>query len=84
MSATYEQRVFRWGRWHGLHDRPGLIIVGYEHQCGAATLQDFRGGYDGNCCSGCRCEIQHPERECMPLYQADQSGSSQETSHADV
>lgn len=68
VSATYDQRVFRWGRWHGIHDHPALTIVGYEHQCGAATLVDFDLGYDGTCCSGCRFEIQRPERECQPIY----------------
>lgn len=68
MSATYDQRVFRWGEWHQKHRRGEMEIVGYEHNCGAATLVEFDMGYDGTCCSGCRFEIQHPEGSCKPIY----------------
>lgn len=69
MSATYEQRVFRWGAWHGTAERECWTVVGYVHWCGAATLVDFACGYDGTCCSGCGGEIQRPDNQCDPLYQ---------------
>lgn len=75
MSATYEQRVFRWGAWYGKAEFDGLDVIGYEHQCGAANLVDFSAGYDGSCCSGCRFEIQRPDRECEPIYRPTPAAS---------
>lgn len=73
MSASFEQRVFRWGAWFGVAERDGWKVIGFTHQCGAATLVDFGDGYDGTCCSGCRFEIQRPANECTPLYQPSEA-----------
>lgn len=66
MSPTYEQRETAWREWMTTHRRPQLMLIGYEHQCGALTHLNIAPG--NNYCSGCRHEIRHPADECTPIY----------------
>lgn len=81
MSPTYEDRLQAWTWWATINLRPGLVLIGYEHQCGALTHLAIteRGN---QCCSGCRHEIRYPQDECVAVYRISGEGQTENTREA--
>lgn len=70
MSRSSAEASAAWKAWLHIysigHDHP----IGFTHQCDKITPLDVDQilHYDIIVCSGCHMQIEHPEKECTPVY----------------